>query len=464
MSRPAQTEAPPLPHNLEAERSVLGGIILDNHLLVAAMEHIRQPEEFFLSQHVHIFSQMLALNQKNIPIDVITLMEALEAQGELEAAGGVPYLSQLTDGLPALTNVGHYAKIVVDKAALRELAHLGQNLLDGALANGADASALMRRLTESLARSRARRDEESESQLGSLSTAELFTAQETKVEWLAWPFASVGLATVLDALPKAGKTILFLHGIQASRADRPFLGAATKPMRVLYVSEQSAASLAMQARQVGFTGSEPVEELRWITREFWSRFIFAEFLERLERQFLREGSYNTLIFDTWHTIARLVDEKDASEVNRLGNLTIDVAARNKLALALGRHDRKSGGEVGLSGRSSIQLSGLVDVILHLVRVSGNENQRRLEILGRVPGLPAEQIIELVDGTYINRGAPEAMPDETAERIRRVEEWLLEFPSITSEEIMARFARMNPPIEISLATAKRYKRKAQGSPR
>lgn len=297
-------------------------------------------------------------------------------------------------------------------------------------------------------------------ELGSLSTAELFTVQETTIDWLAWPFAATGLATITDALPKVGKTILFLQGILASRAARPFLGFATKPMRVVYVSEQSAASLAVQVREVGFTGSEPVEELRWITREFWSRFVFAEFLERLERQFLRDGPYNALIFDCWHTIARLEDENAAAEVNRLGNLTIDVAARNKLALALGRHDRKSGGEVGLSGRSSIQLSGLVDVILHLVRVSGSEAQRRLEILGRVPGLPAEQVIELIDGRYINRGEPDAALDETSERVKRVGEWLDEYPGLTAQEIVTRFARMVPPVEISEAAAKRYRAKAK----
>lgn len=295
-------------------------------------------------------------------------------------------------------------------------------------------------------------------ELGSLSTAELFTVQETKIEWLAWPFAATGLATITDALPKVGKTIFFLQGILAARANRPFLGSATRPMRIVYVSEQSAASLAVQVREVGFTGSEPIEELRWITREFWSRFVFAEFLERLERQFLRDGLYNALVFDCWHTIARLEDENAAAEVNRLGNLTIDVAARNKLALALGRHDRKSGGEVGLSGRSSIQLSGLVDVILHLVRVSGHEAQRRLEILGRVPGLPPEQLIELVGDRYVNCGEPETVLDETVERVKLVRQWLHEFPTMTAPEIVTRFAKLR--VEISESAAKRYRDKAK----
>ena len=242
-------------------------------------------------------------------------------------------------------------------------------------------------------------------ELTSYSTAELFAAQEQKIEWLVWPFAAVGLSSILDALPKLGKTRFILEGIRASRNNQPFLGWATKPMRVIYVSEQSAASLAMQAREVGFTGKEPIEELRWITREQWCWHLYTEFLARLEERYLEGQNYNCLIMDTWHTIARLENENDAAEVNRCGNLTLDLAARRKLALAISRHDRKSGGEVGLSGRSSIQLSGLVDVILHLLRLPGQAGptQRRLELVGRVPQLPAEQIIELSEKGYVNHG-------------------------------------------------------------
>jgi hypothetical protein len=244
--------------------------------------------------------------------------------------------------------------------------------------------------------------------LGSLSTAELFDSQEEKVEWLAWPFAAVGLSSILDALPKLGKTRFFHEAIRASHESRTFLGHATQAMRVIYVSEQSAASLAMQVREVGFTGLEPVEHLRWFTREHWSRFTYEDFLSSLEETYLNDAGYNCLIIDTWHTVARLENENDAAEVNRLGNLTLNLAARQKLALSMSRHDRKSGGDIGLSGRSSIQLSGLVDVILHLTRLPGQAapTQRRLQLLGRIPGLPIDQIVELSTNGYVNCGTVE----------------------------------------------------------
>lgn len=289
------------------------------------------------------------------------------------------------------------------------------------------------------------------------STAELFAAREKNVDWLCWPFAAVGFGAILDALPKLGKTVFLLHGIHASRLNRPFLSLPTKPMRVVYVSEQSKASLGMQAREVGFTGEEPVEELLWITREDWSRCIYTDFLVRLEKEILAPGNYNCLVIDTFHTVARMEDEKDASEVNRLGNLTIDVATRNNLALALGRHDRKSVGEIGVSGRSSIQLSGLVDVILHLLRVPNQATQRKLELLGRIPGLPNEQLIDLVNGVYVNWGEPEPVSDKAA---AQVAQWLEEDPKLTGKQIVAKFASLIPPVEVSLATANRYKAEAR----
>jgi len=333
----------------------------------------------------------------------------------LESMGGIAYISSLMDGIPKVSNAEHYARIVKEKGALRNIIRsmdaVQQRAFggeDGADAILADADARIRMLREI--------SPAATSTLGSSSTADLFSAQEKDVRWLCWPWAAVGLGSILDALPKLGKTVLFLRGIRASRESQLFLNFATKPMRVIYISEQSRASLAMQVREAGFTGDEPVEELRWITREEWSRFIFTDFLKHLEEQFLRSGNYNCLVYDTWHTIARLEDERDASEVNRLGNLTIDVATRNNLALALGRHDRKSGGEIGISGRSSIQLSGLVDVILHLVRVPGRPTQRKLELLGRVPSLPNAQIIDLQDGIYVNLGEPGARDQSEADTL------------------------------------------------
>jgi replicative DNA helicase len=134
----------PLPHNLEAERSILGAVLLDNHALNAAVERLRT-DDFFLPQHRHIFERMVRLAERQQAIDTITLMEDLARRGELEAAGGVPYLSQLADGLPRVTNVDHYARIVKEKAVLRNLIHSASAIQEQALAAGDDADVILDR-------------------------------------------------------------------------------------------------------------------------------------------------------------------------------------------------------------------------------------------------------------------------------------------------------------------------------
>jgi len=134
----------PLPHSLEAERSILGAVLLDNHSLNAAVEKLRS-EDFFLPQHRHIFERMIQLAEKQQAIDIVTLMDDLARRGDLDSAGGVAYLSQLADGLPRATNVEHYARIVKEKAVLRNLAFSAAAIQEQALAGGDDADVILDR-------------------------------------------------------------------------------------------------------------------------------------------------------------------------------------------------------------------------------------------------------------------------------------------------------------------------------
>lgn len=130
----------PLPNNLDAERSILGAILLDNHALNTAVETVK-PEDFFLDQHRRVFVQMISLGENQQAIDLVTLTEELHRHGELEASGGAPYLASLADGMPKVTNVEHYARIVKEKAVLRNLIHATHNIQQKAFEgdDGADA-------------------------------------------------------------------------------------------------------------------------------------------------------------------------------------------------------------------------------------------------------------------------------------------------------------------------------------
>src|SRR5712692_4053545 len=141
LSMPADsTLERPLPSNLDAERSILGAILLDNNSINAAIESVR-PDDFFLQQHRNVFNQMIALAEAQQAIDLVTLTEELHRRGELESSGGAPYLASLVDGMPRVSNIEHYARIVKEKAILRNLIHATHNIQQRAFEgeDGADA-------------------------------------------------------------------------------------------------------------------------------------------------------------------------------------------------------------------------------------------------------------------------------------------------------------------------------------
>jgi len=109
-----------LPANVEAERSILGAILLDNFAYNQAAEHLRS-EDFSLDSHRRIYSRMVDLAETSRPIDMITLIEELDRHKDLQAIGDVAYVSSLVEGVPDRPSIEHYVKIVRDKALLRGL-------------------------------------------------------------------------------------------------------------------------------------------------------------------------------------------------------------------------------------------------------------------------------------------------------------------------------------------------------
>src|SRR6201998_2481252 len=107
-----------LPANVEAERSILGAILLDNFAYNQAAEHLRC-EDFSLDSHRRIYSRMVDLAESSRPIDMITLIGNRERHRDRQPIGDVAYVSSLVDGVPERPSIEHYVKIVRDKALLR---------------------------------------------------------------------------------------------------------------------------------------------------------------------------------------------------------------------------------------------------------------------------------------------------------------------------------------------------------
>jgi len=131
-----------LPHNLEAEKSVLGAILIHNEAFNHAAELI-DSRDFFRDAHRRIFDRMVALSERNDAIDLVTLKDELQRAGELEEVGGPAYIASLADGVPRSANVEHYARIVKEKATLRSVIHAANRILADAYQAEEDADLIL---------------------------------------------------------------------------------------------------------------------------------------------------------------------------------------------------------------------------------------------------------------------------------------------------------------------------------
>src|SRR3989338_5163344 len=108
------------PQNLDAERSILGGVLIENEAIHNVLEII-SPDDFYDERNKMIFQGIINLVQSNKPVDIITLTEELKKGDKLEGVGGASYVAYLTDLVPTAANIDYYASIVKEKSLLRQL-------------------------------------------------------------------------------------------------------------------------------------------------------------------------------------------------------------------------------------------------------------------------------------------------------------------------------------------------------
>ncbi|MDK7224750.1 replicative DNA helicase, partial [Proteus mirabilis] len=117
------------PHSLEAEQSVLGGLMIDNERWDNVSERVTA-DDFYSRPHRTIFAQMQRLLELGKPIDLITLSEALEQNAELESVGGFAYLAELSKNTPSAANINAYADIVRERAVVRDMIKVANEIAD----------------------------------------------------------------------------------------------------------------------------------------------------------------------------------------------------------------------------------------------------------------------------------------------------------------------------------------------
>lgn len=121
-----------LPHSAEAERAILGGILLDNGLISQAVELLR-PEDLYVPSHRRVFMSMIALFERGAEINPILIGEELKKESALESVGGISFITNLTYGLPHTTNIENYAKVVRGRSMLRQLIKAANKITEEAL-------------------------------------------------------------------------------------------------------------------------------------------------------------------------------------------------------------------------------------------------------------------------------------------------------------------------------------------
>src|SRR3989338_498862 len=125
------------PQNIEAEQSVLGGILLENEALNEIVDTLRS-DDFYRRSHQIIFDALTHLSDKSEPADLITLTEYLKSKNNLESIGGSVYLATLVSGVPTASNIKAYAKIVKEKSILRHLIKVASDITSRGYEDSAD--------------------------------------------------------------------------------------------------------------------------------------------------------------------------------------------------------------------------------------------------------------------------------------------------------------------------------------
>ena len=131
------------PHSVEAEQSVLGGLLLEASALDKITDLVTA-DDFYRQEHRLIYRQIVRLSEQAKPVDVITVAEALEIAGELDKVGGLPYLGGLAQNVPSAANIRRYGEIVRERSIMRKLAEVGTDIASSAYnPTGRDAAQLL---------------------------------------------------------------------------------------------------------------------------------------------------------------------------------------------------------------------------------------------------------------------------------------------------------------------------------
>lgn len=238
-----------LPNSSEAERAILGAILLDNSLVSQAVEQLR-PEDFYVPSHRKIFAAMVKLFERGgSEINPVLIGEELKKENALEAVGGVSFITNLTYGLPHSTNIAHYAKVVRGKAMLRDLIKVSRKTIQAALEGEDEPDEILAGAEKDVFSLSLDNTQTGFHQVGDLANKSIQTTQQIQQSGHTIVGVSTGFADVDSLLLGMQKSDLIVI------AARPSMGKTAYGLKMAY-----NAALGEQEEIVAFFSLEMPKE------------------------------------------------------------------------------------------------------------------------------------------------------------------------------------------------------------
>ncbi|TCI25984.1 replicative DNA helicase [Exiguobacterium sp. SH3S2] len=279
MSDAIQVNTPP--HSVEAEQAVLGAVILDSDRLITASERV-DPDDFYRVSHQRIFEAMLKINDRGELVDLVTLSSELQSQGILDEIGGLNYLAEIAEAVPAIGNIGYYLNVVDQKAALRRLIRTATNIVSDGYERQDEVDAVLSDAERNILKVSQRKGQSSFHSIGSVlsdaySTIEKLHQSSGEITGIATGFSDLDKMTagfqrndliIVAARPSVGKTAFALN-ISQNVAVRTGENVA------IFSLEMGAEQLVM--RMLCAEGNIDAQRLRTgrLESEDWGRLSLA---------------------------------------------------------------------------------------------------------------------------------------------------------------------------------------------
>lgn len=350
-----------LPHNYEAEHSLLGAILIENAGLKKAAEVLNaadfySPASTSLSNNGRIFLAMLQLADEKKPIEILTLVDHIRATNEMAA-----YIASLADGVPRATNVAHYAKIVREKSVARQLIYK-LNAIESRIFDGEAISEIL----AAVGATARELSPANESKLVAVDMQDFLTMKLSPLEFIIEPILSLKGRGMIYAPRGAGKTFVTMQVAYAVATGlQCFVWNIPKPRPVLYVDGEMHASELQdrQARLAVLNGSVFPDKgfLRLVTRDLQKdlrpKINTKEGRDRIEGQ-LSPG--DLLILDNLSALSPSSDEKETEDWAITEDWLSELSWHGVSTIFV-NHSGKSGDQRGTSKRED-----LLDFVLKMM--------------------------------------------------------------------------------------------------